>query len=491
MSLNRGIGLVDTEYLEVPGPLKLESGASLAPLTIAYETYGQLNEDKSNAVLICHALSGDAHAAGYHDKDSKPGWWDIAIGPGKGFDTDKYFVICSNVIGGCQGSTGPSSIDPSTGQPYGTSFPVITIKDMVNAEKLLLDHLGITTLLAVAGGSMGGMQVLQWAVSYPDFVKNAVVIASTAASSPQQIAFNAVGRRAIIADPGFTGGNYYGKTTPAAGLSVARMVGHITYLSDESMLSKFGRNLQDKDKVGFDFSTDFQVESYLYHQGDSFIKRFDPNSYLYITKAIDYFDLSADKSLIAGLSVVKAKVLVLAISSDWLYPPYQSQEIVSALSANNVKAFYGEIRSNYGHDAFLLEGGQLNFYLKSFFNHVCSGDVMIKKVKVIPIDTTIEKAAELMIVFELNHLPVVSKAGQLIGIVSSWDIARAVARRHTELKDITSSPVVTTTPDEPIEEVIRKMEDRKITALPVIDREGHVLGMVTNECISPLMRRCR
>ncbi len=491
MSLSRGIGLVETEHLDLPGPLELDSGAQLAPLRIAYETYGQLNEDRSNAILICHALSGDAHAAGYHEGDARPGWWNIAIGPGKGFDTDRYFVICSNVIGGCQGSTGPSSTDPATGRPYGTDFPVITIRDMVNAQKLLVDHLGITKLLAVAGGSMGGMQVLQWAVTYPDMLRNAVVIASTAVSSPQQIAFNAVGRRAITSDPAWANGDYYGKSSPMNGLSVARMVGHITYLSDESMLTKFGRNLQDKDQVGFDFSTDFQVESYLYHQGDKFIERFDPNSYLYVTKAVDYFDLTREGSLIDGLSGVKARMLVVGISSDWLYPSYQSQEIVSALSANNVKAFYGEIRSNHGHDAFLLEGGQLNYCLKGFLDHVTSADVMLRKVRTIPRGTTIEKAAELMIVHELNHLPVVSEDGTLFGIVTSWDIARAVARRHTDLGDITTTPVITTTADEPIEEAVRKMEEHKITALPVVDKVGHVLGMLTAERIGPLVHRCR
>ncbi len=491
MNLGRGIGLVETEHLDLPGPLELDSGGLLAPLCIAYETYGRLNEERSNAILICHALSGDAHAAGYHEKDGKPGWWNIAIGPGKGFDTDRYFIICSNVIGGCQGSTGPSSVDPVTGKPYGINFPVITIRDMVKAQKLLVDHFGITKLLAVAGGSMGGMQALQWAVSYPDMLKNAVVIASTAVSSPQQIAFNAVGRRSITSDAAWADGDYYGKSSPATGLSVARMVGHITYLSDESMLTKFGRNLQGKDEVGFDFSTDFQVESYLYHQGDKFIERFDPNSYLYITKAIDYFDLSNGGSLIDGLRGVKARVLVIGISSDWLYPPYQSQEIVSALSANNVKALYGEIRSNYGHDAFLLEGGQLNYCLKSFFDHVTSSDVMAKNIKVIPQDTTIGKAAELMIVHELNHLPVVSSEGALVGIVTSWDIAKAVARRFTDLKDITSCPVITTSPEEPIEDAIKRMDEHKITALPVVDREGRVLGMVTAERIGPLLRRCR
>ncbi|HPP44726.1 MAG TPA: homoserine O-acetyltransferase [Methanomassiliicoccaceae archaeon] len=487
----QSVGASVTKYLDIQEPLELESGAKIGPLRIAYETYGRLNKDRSNAILVCHPLSGDAHAAGFHDGESKPGWWDIAIGPGKGFDTTKFFVICSNVLGGCKGTTGPSSIDPATGRPYGTSFPVVTIKDMVNAQKMLVDRLGITQLFAVAGGSMGGMQALQWAVSYPEMMRKAVVIASTAYSTPQQIAFNAVGRKAIISDPAWNKGDYYGRRPPSDGLSLARMVGHITYLSDESMLHKFGRNLQGKETVGFDFSTDFQVESYLNHQGDSFIKRFDPNSYLYITKAIDYFDLNVRGSLITGLSGVKAEVLVIGISSDWLYPPYQSQEIVTALRANGLKAFYGEIRSNYGHDAFLLEQGQLNYLLKSFLDQASAGDVMSRAVHTIREDTTIEKAAELMIHLETNHLPVVSHDDRLIGIVTSWDIAKAVARGLHDLREITTSPVVTTTLDEPVEEAVRKMEDNGISALPVVDRDNRVIGIVTNESMSYMLNKCR
>jgi len=487
----QSVGASVTKYLDIQEPLELESGAKIGPLRIAYETYGRLNKDRSNAILVCHPLSGDAHAAGFHDGESRPGWWDIAIGPGKGFDTTKFFVICSNVLGGCKGTTGPSSIDPATGRPYGTSFPVVTIKDMVNAQKMLVDRLGITQLFAVAGGSMGGMQALQWAVSYPEMMRKAVVIASTAYSTPQQIAFNAVGRKAIISDPAWNKGDYYGRRPPSDGLSLARMVGHITYLSDESMLHKFGRNLQGKETVGFDFSTDFQVESYLNHQGDSFIKRFDPNSYLYITKAIDYFDLNVRGSLITGLSGVKAEVLVIGISSDWLYPPYQSQEIVTALRANGLKAFYGEIRSNYGHDAFLLEQGQLNYLLKSFLDQASAGDVMSRAVHTIREDTTIEKAAELMIHLETNHLPVVSHDDRLIGIVTSWDIAKAVARGLHDLREITTSPVVTTTLDEPVEEAVRKMEDNRISALPVVDCDNRVIGIVTNESMSYMLNKCR
>ena len=487
----QSVGASVTKYLDIQEPLELESGAKIGPLRIAYETYGWLNKDRSNAILVCHPLSGDAHAAGFHDGESRPGWWDIAIGPGKGFDTTKFFVICSNVLGGCKGTTGPSSIDPATGRPYGTSFPVVTIKDMVNAQKMLVDRLGITQLFAVAGGSMGGMQALQWAVSYPEMMRKAVVIASTAYSTPQQIAFNAVGRKAIISDPAWNKGDYYGRRPPSDGLSLARMVGHITYLSDESMLHKFGRNLQGKETVGFDFSTDFQVESYLNHQGDSFIKRFDPNSYLYITKAIDYFDLNVRGSLITGLSGVKAEVLVIGISSDWLYPPYQSQEIVTALRANGLKAFYGEIRSNYGHDAFLLEQGQLNYLLKSFLDQASAGDVMSRAAHTIREDTTIEKAAELMIRLETNHLPVVSLDDRLIGIVTSWDIAKAVAKGLHDLREITTSPVVTTTLDEPVEEAVRKMEDNRISALPVVDCDNRVIGIVTNESMSYMLNKCR
>jgi homoserine O-acetyltransferase/O-succinyltransferase len=320
------VGTVTTHYYHHPSPLALESGDTLPSLTIAYETYGKLNRERNNAILICHALSGDAHVAGFHEGEDKPGWWDAVVGPGKAFDTDRYCVICSNVIGGCKGSTGPSSDNPATGKAYGSAFPVITIRDMVNAQKLLIDHLGIPQLYAVAGGSMGGMQVLQWTVTYPDMVKKAIVIAATGYSTPQQIAFNEVGRRAIISDPEWNCGNYYDRKSydsagPVKGLALARMVGHITYLSDESMHAKFGRSLQAKDRIGFDFSTDFAVESYLHHQGDTFTKRFDANSFLYITKAIDYFDLTIDDSLAKGLAGVHAGFLVISVSSDWLYPP--------------------------------------------------------------------------------------------------------------------------------------------------------------------------
>lgn len=362
------LGIVETKFFAFAHPpheLELEGGSRLGPITLAYETYGKLNARRSNAILILHALTGDAHAAGFHEGDRDPGWWDNMIGPGKAFDTDEYFVICSNVLGGCKGSTGPSSVNPKTGRPYGLDFPLITIKDTVNAQRHLIDHLGIDKVLAVAGGSMGGMQVLQWVVTYPERVASAIPIASTASHSPQQIAFNEVGRQAIMADPNWNDGDYYGKDLPEKGLSVARMLGHITYMSDESMGSKFGRRLRD-DKQPFKFAADFQVEGYLQYRGNNFIKRFDPNTYLYITKAIDYFDLSNGKGLAAALAGIKARFLLIAFKSDWLYPPYQSQEIARACKRAGVDATYCELNSNYGHDAFLVEVDEQTHLVKHF-----------------------------------------------------------------------------------------------------------------------------
>lgn len=482
-------GIVKTQTYHHPSPLVLESGETLPSLVLAYETYGRLNREQSNAILVCHALSGDAHVAGFQEGETRPGWWDAVVGPGKALDTDRYFVICSNVIGGCKGSTGPSSINPATGRPYGAKFPVITIRDMVNAQKLLVDHLGISQLYAVVGGSMGGMQALQWTVSYPNAMKKAVVIAATGYSTPQQIAFNEVGRKAIISDPHWNNGDYYGKTLPTHGLALARMVGHITYLSNESMYEKFGRALQGKDRIGFDFSTDFAVESYLHHQGDTFTKRFDANSYLYVTKAIDYFDLTKDGSLTTGLADVKATFLVISVSSDWLYPPYQSQEIVSALTANEIDVRYSDIRSNFGHDGFLLESGQINYLVGTFLSHTVVGDVMVRDVQTIEEGTTIAVTARRMINTGVNHLPVLSSGGQLVGIVTSWDIAKAVASNFLWLDEIMSRDVVTTTPDEPIETAARKMEEHQISALPVIDAEQHVTGLITVDAISVLVGR--
>jgi homoserine O-acetyltransferase len=347
--------------------LPLDCGATLAPVDVAYETYGRLNEARSNAILIAHALSGDAHAAGISKVDGKPGWWDSMIGKGKAFDTDKYFMICANVLGGCRGTTGPGSINPATGAPYATSFPGITIPDMVRLQKMLIDHLGIERLLSVTGGSMGGMQALEWAASYPDAVVSAIPIATTARHSAQQIAFNEVGRQAIMADPDWNEGNYYDSKPPARGLAVARMVGHITYMSDESMREKFGRRLRDKDKFGFDFSVDFEVESYLRYRGSQFVYRFDANSYLYITKAMDYFDLSdGSGSLAAAFGKGSTRYLVISFTSDWLYPSYQSLDIVQALRGMNRDVAYCELPSNYGHDAFLVDVGEQTEVVRGF-----------------------------------------------------------------------------------------------------------------------------
>lgn len=339
-----------------PG-VTLESGVELRPVTLCYEAYGTLNRDASNAILLLHAFSGDAHAAGFHNSsDRSPGWWDAMVGPGKAFDTDKYFIICSNVIGGCSGSTGPGSINPATGKRYGLDFPVITIHDMVRAQLRLIRHLGIEKLLAVAGGSMGGMQALQWAASYSSKISGALCLATTARLSAQGIAFDAVGRNAIMSDPRWNGGNYYDGEPPARGLAIARMIGHITYLSDESMRLKFGRRLQERTAAELDFFDQFEVESYLEYKGGSFVDRFDANSYIYLSKAIDYFDLAeAYGTMDAAFSESTCKFLVLSYTSDWLYPPYHSREIVRALMREGKDVSYSEISSPYGHDAFLLE----------------------------------------------------------------------------------------------------------------------------------------
>ncbi len=366
-------GIVRTEYVTFDQPgqeLALEGGGALAPFTLAYETYGTLSERRDNAILVTHALSGDAHIAGRHGAtDKRPGWWDMMIGPGKGLDTDRYFVICSNVIGGCGGSTGPASVNPATGEPYGTDFPMITIKDMVNAQMLLLDHLGIPKLLAAVGGSMGGMQVLELAISHPARAHLCVPLATAARQPTMAIAFNEVGRQAIMADPDWRGGHYYDGVPPARGLSVARMVGHITYLSDAAMEEKFGRRLQDIHDYTFTFSADFEVESYLRHQGLSFTDRFDANTYLYITRALDYFDLTrAHGSLVRAFRGVAARFLVLGFSSDWLHPPYQLKEIVSALRTTHKHVSYYEVESHYGHDAFLLEREKMEGIVAAFLS---------------------------------------------------------------------------------------------------------------------------
>jgi len=367
------VGLVEKKaftFAEPPDELVLESGCRLGPITLAYETYGTFRGD--NAVLVCHALSGDSHAAGYYTaEDPKPGWWDIMIGPGKGIDTDKYFVICSNILGGCMGSTGPSSINPKTGRPYGLEFPVVTIGDMVEAQKRLLDHLGIERLLSVVGGSIGGMQVLEWAIRFPERVVTAVPLATTTRHSALAIAFNEVARQAIMADPAWQGGDYYFGPGPTMGLAVARMIGHITYLSDEAMRLKFGRRLQDKADFSYNFDADFQVESYLRYQGSKFVERFDANSFLYITKAADYFDLGRQHgrgSVTRAFSKTRAKFLVVSFTSDWLYPTYQSREIVRALKKNGLDVSFCEIEAQWGHDAFLLPNERLSEMIRGFLD---------------------------------------------------------------------------------------------------------------------------
>ncbi len=341
--------------------LLLDCGRKLGPVNIRFETYGKLDEKKSNAILILHALSGDAHVAGYLDGDrSKIGWWDGMVGPGKGFDTDKYFIVCSNVIGGCSGSTGPRSFNPDSqnfSKIYNMDFPVITIADMVRAQYRLMKHLGISQWLALAGGSMGGMQALEWAVSYPEAVRSIIPIATTSRLSPQSIAFNWVGRQAIMNDPKWNSGNYDLDKVPESGLAIARMLGHITYLSDKSMDRKFGRELQESESYTFDFKHNFKVESYLKHQGEKFVERFDANSYLYISRAMDYFDLSGKfgGDLAIALSQVHAPFLVISFSSDWLFTPEESLKIVEALRINSTDVTYCDIKSIYGHDAFLLE----------------------------------------------------------------------------------------------------------------------------------------
>jgi homoserine O-acetyltransferase len=376
------LGLVEPQFYTFAEdePFELESGATLGPVTLAYETYGRLNARGTNAILVLHALSGGAHAAGL-DEQGRIGWWDDCIGPGKAFDTNRFFVICSNVIGGCYGSTGPGSTNPATGQPYALGFPVVTIGDMVRAQARLVEHLGIGKLLTVSGGSMGGMQALEWAAHHPDRVASAIPLATTARSSPMLIAFSEVGRQAIYADPNWKLGNYYANgSRPDAGLAVARMVGHITYLSEQSMHQKFGRRLQGREQFGYEFETEFQIESYLKHKGLAFTHRFDANSYLYITKALDYFDLAhcgdcTDGELTGGLAAAfedatRVKFMVVSFTSDWLYPSYHSKELVSALTAAGADVTYLDIQSTWGHDAFLLEVDTMTYLIGSFMERL-------------------------------------------------------------------------------------------------------------------------
>ncbi|GIX04532.1 MAG: homoserine O-acetyltransferase [Planctomycetaceae bacterium] len=388
-SESAGVGLVHTQYttlFEPPQKLVLDSGERFGPITVAYETYGELTPEKDNAIFVCHALTGDAHVAGrHHPDDRKPGWWDALIGPGRGLDTDHYFVICANVLGGCQGTTGPISINPETGQPYAMSFPFITVGDMVTVHQALVEKLGIRHLLAIIGGSLGGMQVLEWTARFPHAMHAAICLAAAARLSAQGIAFNAVGRRAIFVDPNFQRGNYYtpdslrrfeeqgrrryGEEGPRAGLALARMLAHITYLSEISIESKFGRRLQHSDRHSYDLSreTEFQIESYLHYQGKRFIERFDANSYLYLTRAMDYFDLAARYgSLEVALGKTEARFLVASYKTDWLFPSSQSREIVSALVKARRHVTYLELDSVYGHDSFLIEVDQLAELIRPF-----------------------------------------------------------------------------------------------------------------------------
>ena len=349
--------------------LKLDCGVTLDTLELAYRTYGTLNDDKTNAILICHALTGDQYPAGENPLTGKPGWWTQIVGPGRIIDTDKYFVICSNVLGGCGGSTGPQSDNPDGSGPYGLNFPVITIADMVRAQNLLIDHFGIESLFCVIGGSMGGMQVLEWAAAHGERVFSAVPIATSARHSSQNIAFHEVGRQAILADPEWHSGAYYAqKAHPRKGLAVARMAAHITYLSEAALQRKFGRNLQDRESITYGFDADFQIESYLRHQGMSFVERFDANSYLYITRAMDYFDIAAENggNLAAAFTNSATRFCVMSFTSDWLFPTAESVNLVRALNAAGANVSFVEIESDKGHDAFLLDEPEMHATLNGF-----------------------------------------------------------------------------------------------------------------------------
>ena len=357
-----------------PDELILENQTRLGPITLAYETYGSLNKSKNNAVMVFHALSGNSHAAGYYsDTDAKPGWWDNTIGPGKGIDTDKYFVICCNMIGSCYGSTGPSSINPETMQPYALKFPLFTIADVVKTQKRLLDFLGISRLLCLVGGSIGGMQAIEWALTYPEMVGSVIPIASTCKRSALSIGLSEAQRQAIMADPHWNQGSYYDGPRPEKGLALARMIGHISYLSEDSMARKFGRKLHENNAFKYDFSTDFEVESYLHYQGKKFVERFDANSYLYLTKASDYFDpgeYRGEGSLVKAFSKATAKFLVISFSSDWLYPTSQSKEMVQAMKKAGIDVSFCEIEADFGHDSFLLAHEQLTKLISGILNRM-------------------------------------------------------------------------------------------------------------------------
>jgi homoserine O-acetyltransferase len=387
-------GIVPTRYVDLPQTLPLDSGRSLTNVRIAYEMYGDLASERDNVVLVCHALSGDAHAAGWSAEVDAPsavdgmvaeergisarsglGWWDGFIGPGKAFDTDRYCVICTNTIGSCRGSTGPATINPSSGEPYGPDFPVITVSDMVRAQGMFLDELEIPTLLAAAGGSLGGMQALEWTVAYPDRIRGCITTASTAHLDSRGVAWNAIARNAIMADPDWQGGDYYGTgREPSAGIGIARMVGHVTYLSDVSMDAKFDRRLQDRDGYSYSLdSPDFQVESYLRHQAETFVGRFDANSYLYLSRALTYFDLArtyGNGSLARAMSPAVAQYLLISFSSDWLYPTKDSLDLLHALRAAGKAADHHEIPATYGHDSFLLEEEKQKPLIQSFLQNL-------------------------------------------------------------------------------------------------------------------------
>jgi homoserine O-acetyltransferase len=385
--IGNSLGLTRTEQVTFEEELPLEGGGSLPEYTLAYETYGRPDPRGANAILACHALSGDAHAAGMSEDPAAPsavdgvgaderkksrggvGWWDGMIGPGKAFDTDRYFVICINVLGSCRGSTGPRSIDRRTGRRYDVDFPIVTVGDMVRAQRRLLDHLGVPSLLGVSGGSLGGMQALEWAVRYPEFVRGCIPIATTSRLAPMGLAWSAIGRNAIMADPRWRGGRYEDDEGPAAGLAVARMIGHVTYLSSVSIAEKFGRRLRGREDYSYSFEPDFEVESYLRHQGDSFTRRFDANSYLYISRALSYFDLArswGEGSLERAMARARARFLVLSFSSDWLYPPSDSAALAEALRSSGGDVESHVIESTYGHDAFLLEEAALTGYIERF-----------------------------------------------------------------------------------------------------------------------------
>src|SRR6516165_9878097 len=384
------VGSVETQYLDLPHPLRLDCGRELPSVRVAYETYGTLSPRRDNVILVCHALSGDAHAAGFSKKPQEAstrdgfaaedrdgasgkglGWWDGMIGPGKAFDTDRFFVVSTNLLGGCRGTTGPSSVDPATGRPYGSDFPVITVADMARTERAFLDELGIERLAAVAGGSLGGMQAFEWAVLFPDQVDAVVAIASTHALHPQGMAWNAIARESIMRDPSWQGGHYYGTgSTPDAGMGVARMVGHVTYLSAAGLEVKFGRRLQFADDVRYTVTQpEFEVENYLRHQADSFVRRFDANTYLYTSRALTYFDLARQYgggSLARALGGVAARTLLIAFSSDWLYPPAASAEIEAALRELGKPVEFHVIEAPYGHDCFLLEESRQTPIIRRF-----------------------------------------------------------------------------------------------------------------------------